>query len=95
MPITGVFVHRLVSPKPLNNELGFLRAVYSELRGLGQIDYANSLELMKPFRIEERELSWPTSKQITVLLGAIRDGCDNPHVEPLHPDLFGDRSALV
>lgn len=71
------------SPKTLNNELGYLRAVYNELRGLGQIDYANPLELVKPFRIEERELSWLTSEQITVLLGAIRAGCDNPHVEPI------------
>lgn len=71
------------SPKTLNNELGYLRAVYNELRGLGQIDYANPLELVKPFRIEERELSWLTSEQIAVLLGAIRDGCDNPHVEPI------------
>lgn len=29
------------SPKTLNNELGYLRAVYNELRGLGVIDYAN------------------------------------------------------
>jgi integrase len=71
------------SPKTLNNELGYLRAVYNELRGLGQIDYSNPLELVKPFRIEERELSWLTSEQIGILLDAIRSGCDNPHVEPI------------
>ncbi|MCG4454442.1 hypothetical protein LJY18_14185 [Pseudomonas sp. MMS21-TM103] len=32
-------------------------------------------------KIQERELSWLTSKQITEPLEAIRAGCDNPHVE--------------
>jgi hypothetical protein len=58
-------------------------AVFNELRGLGQIDYANPLELMKPYKLEERELSWLTQEQIADLLNAIREGCDNPHVEPI------------
>ena len=69
------------SPKTLNNELGYFRAVYNELRGLGVIDYPNPLELVKPLRVQERELSWLTSEQIVELLQAIRSGCDNPHVE--------------
>ncbi|WP_244168376.1 MULTISPECIES: tyrosine-type recombinase/integrase [Pseudomonas] len=32
-------------------------------------------------KIQERELSWLTSEQITELLQVIRDRCDNPHVE--------------
>lgn len=72
-----------ITPKTLNNELGYVRAVFNELRGLGQIDYANPLELMKPYKIEERELSWLTQEQIADLLTAIREGCDNPHVEPI------------
>jgi len=72
-----------ITPKTLNNELGYIRAVFNELRGLGQIDYANPLELMKLYRIEERELSWLTQEQISTLLTAIREGCDNPHVEPI------------
>ncbi|TBV13216.1 phage integrase [Stutzerimonas kirkiae] len=71
------------TPKTLNNELGYLRAVYNELRGLGQIDYENPLKLVKPFRIDERELSWLTDEQVSVLLDAIRTGCENPHVEPV------------
>jgi integrase len=69
------------SPKTLNNELGYLRSVYNELRGLGVIDYANPLELVKPLRIQERELSWLTNEQISELLEVIRTRCDNPHVE--------------
>lgn len=71
------------SPKTLNNELGYLRAVFNELRGLGQIDYANPLALVKPYRIEERELSWLTGDQISILLDTIRKHSDNPHVEPV------------
>ncbi|MFI8979371.1 phage integrase [Ectopseudomonas khazarica] len=69
------------SPKTLNNELGYLRAVYNELRGLGVIDYANPLALVKPLKVQERELSWLTTDQIAELLEEIRRGCDNPHVE--------------
>lgn len=71
------------STKTLNNELGYLRAVYNELRGLAQIDYANPLELVKPFKIDERELSWLTDEQIATLLDAIRAHCENPHVLPV------------
>ncbi|UTW09316.1 phage integrase [Pseudomonas benzenivorans] len=70
-----------VSPKTLNNELGYLRSVYNELRGLGVISYANPLALVKPLKLQERELSWLTTEQIAELLQAIRSGCDNPHVE--------------
>jgi integrase len=69
------------SPKTLNNELGYLRSVYNELRGLGVIDYANPLALVKPLKIQEHELSWLTTEQIAELLETIRSGCDNPHVE--------------
>ena len=69
------------SPKTLNNELGYLRSVYNELRGLGVITYANPLALVKPLKIQERELSWLTTEQINELLQVIRDRCDNPHVE--------------
>ncbi len=69
------------SPKTLNNELGYLRSVYNELRGLGVIKYENPLALVKPLKIQERELSWLTNEQIAELLESIRNGCDNPHVE--------------
>jgi len=36
------------------------QSVHWSVIELGQIDYANPLELMKPYRIEERELSWLT-----------------------------------
>jgi len=84
-----------ITPKTLNNELGYIRAVFNELRGLGQIDYANPLELMKPYKIEERELSWLTQEQIADLLTAIREGCDNPHVEHYRVALPGHWCSMV
>ena len=61
----------------MNNALGYLHAAYNELRGLGVIDYANSLALVKPLKVQERELSWLTTEQIAELLKQIRSGCDN------------------
>lgn len=72
-----------VSAKTLNNELGYLRAVYNELRGLGAIAYDNPLTLVKPLQLQERELSWLTLEQVAELLVSIRSGCDNLHVEPI------------
>lgn len=51
------------------------------MRGLGVIEYANPLALVKPLKIQERELSWLTNEQIAELLTEIRRACDNPHVE--------------
>ncbi|MDF5810207.1 hypothetical protein P4123_30040 [Pseudomonas aeruginosa] len=65
----------------MNNELGYVRAVFNELKDLGQIDYANPLVGVKPLKLQERELSWLTTEQITELLEAIRSGSDNPHTE--------------
>jgi integrase len=71
------------SGKTLNNELGYIRAVYNELTALGQINYPNPLSLVKPLRLQERELSWLPKDQIDELLHVIRTRCENPHVEPI------------
>lgn len=83
------------SPKTLNNELGYLRSAYNELRGLGAIKYENPLALVKPLKIQERELSWLTNEQIAELLESIRSGCDNPHVELVADDLPGNWGTMV
>jgi integrase len=71
------------SGKTLNNELGYIRAVYNELTALGQINYPNPLALVKLLRLQERELSWLPKDQIDELLHVIRTRCENPHVEPV------------
>lgn len=72
-----------ISPKTLNNELGYLRSVFNELHGLGQLQYQNPISLVKPFQIQERELSWLTSTQVAELLDTILSTTENPHVYPI------------
>ena len=70
-----------ISGKTLNNELGYIRAVFNELKDLKQIDYDNPLAGVKLLKLQERELSWLTTEQIGELLDSIRNRCDNPHTE--------------
>lgn len=69
-----------ITAKTLNNELGYLRAVYNELRALSELDYENPLAFLKPLQQQERSLSWLTHDQIAELLNSINERCDNPHV---------------
>ena len=69
-----------IAAKTLNNELGYLRAVYNELRSLSEIDYENPLAFLKPLQLQERSLSWLTHEQIHELLQSINERCENPHV---------------
>lgn len=69
-----------ITAKTLNNELGYLRAVFNELRSLSEIDYENPLAFLKPLQQQERSLSWLTHSQIDELLQSIKDRSDNPHV---------------
>src|SRR5690606_18298900 len=54
--------------KTLNNELGFINAVYNKLHDLDVIKYTNPLEKVKPLKIDERELSWLKLSEIEALL---------------------------
>ena len=54
--------------KTLNNELGFINAVYNKLHDLDVIKYSNPLAKVKPLKIDERELSWLKPSEIEALL---------------------------
>jgi integrase len=70
-----------ITPKTCNNELGYLNAVYNELKRTGVIDYDNPLSPVRKIKIAERELSFLTSEQITKLLETIKSyNKVNPHV---------------
>ena len=60
-----------ISPKTCNNELTYLSAVYNEMRRGQVISYPNPLEEIRPIRLEETELAYLSSEQITELLKAI------------------------
>lgn len=69
-----------INAKTLNNELGYLNAVFNELRRTQQIPYENPLVSIRPIKLRERELSFLTLEQIRELLETIERTSDNPHV---------------
>ena len=68
------------NPKTLNNRLGYLRSVFNVLHQLGEIDYANPLERVRPLRLQEKELAYLTDQQIEALFTTIHGYCRTPHV---------------
>lgn len=69
-----------ISPKTMNNELGYLNSLFNGLKNIGEIDYANPLEGVKMIKLDERELSWLNFNQIECLLDTIGRFSINPHV---------------
>ncbi|WP_313474452.1 phage integrase [Stutzerimonas kunmingensis] len=69
-----------ISPKTMNNELSYLRAMFNELRRLGEIDFPNPLTPLRAIRLQERELSYLDKHQIDRLFQTLR-GMVHPHVE--------------
>tara|TARA_R110002096_G_scaffold1401_6_gene7466 strand:- start:769 stop:1764 length:996 start_codon:yes stop_codon:yes gene_type:complete len=69
--------------KTLNNHLGYVNAVYNQLRRLDEIEYDNPIRNVEMIRLDERELSWLTVEQIRHLLKTIEDFSQNPHVHLL------------
>ncbi|QOL13267.1 phage integrase [Dickeya dianthicola] len=57
-----------VSPRTLNLELTYFRAMFNELIRLGEWKGENPLKNMRPFRTEEMEMAWLTHDQIALLL---------------------------
>lgn len=56
----------------INREHAYLRAVFNELRRLGEWKAENPLRDLRQFKIEERELSYLTTDEIRELLNALR-----------------------
>lgn len=69
-----------INPKTLNNELGYLNAVYNALRRTQQIDYENPLASVRPIKLGERELSFLSLEQVQELLHIMQRTSENPHV---------------
>lgn len=62
-----------VSPRTLNLELAYFRAVFNELGRLGEWKGENPLRHIRPFRTEESEMAWLTHTQIAHLLAECRN----------------------
>jgi len=72
--------NKKASPKTLNNELGYINAVYNELERTEQINYSNPLAKVRPIKLVESELSYLTIEETKELLDSIAGQTDNPHV---------------
>lgn len=68
-----------VAGKTLNNRLGYLKAVFNELYQLGEIEYRNPLERVRPVKLQERALSFLSLEDINVLLTALDARDSSPH----------------
>ena len=71
------------SKKTLNNHLGYVNAVFNQLRRLDEIDFDNPIRNVEMIRLDERELSWLTVEQIRHLLKTIEEFSQNLHVHLL------------
>lgn len=70
-----------ISPKTMNNELGYLNSLFNGLNNIGEIDYENPMDGVKMIKLDERELSWLTTEQIQRLLETMDKFSLNPHVK--------------
>lgn len=57
-----------VSPRTMNLELAYFRAVFNELKRLGHWKLDNPLDNIRPFKSEEAELTYLEDEEITRLL---------------------------
>lgn len=68
-----------VSPRTMNLELAYFRAVFNELKRLGHWKKDNPLQNLRPFKAEEAELAYLEKKDIEQLLEECKNS-RNPHV---------------
>ncbi len=59
------------TPKTLNNEQGFIIAVYNKLYELGETSYASKINNVKKIKITERKVKFLTDAEIRELINAI------------------------
>ena len=67
-----------ISAKTFNNIHSAISAVYNTLRKLRVINYENPINELDKLRLQERQLTYLSEKQIKDLLESIKTGCQNP-----------------
>lgn len=70
---------KAVTPRTVNLELAYFRAMFNELKRLDDWDSPNPLENVREFKIDETELAWLTVDEIKQLL----DECEKSKAEDL------------
>lgn len=68
-----------VTPRTVNLELAYFRAMFNELRRLGVWEKPNPIELIREFRTHESEMAFLTHEQINELLAS----CDQSSAKDL------------
>ena len=63
-----------ITPNSVNREHAYLRAMFNELRRLGQWKKANPLAELRQFKIQEREMSYLPLDQVRDLLQKLAEG---------------------
>ena len=63
-----------ITPNSVDREHAYLRAMFNELRRLGQWKKPNPLAELRQFKVQERELSYLTNDQIRDLLEKLTEG---------------------
>lgn len=69
-----------VTANNMNREHAYLRAVFNELRRVGEWTKENPLRDLRQFKLEERELSYLNHEQIKILLGALQPRPTNTYL---------------
>lgn len=69
-----------VSVATVNHETRYLRAVFNEMRRMGEYEGENPLSLVRTYKERQRELGFLTGHQIQVLLDSCRLS-ENPYTE--------------
>ncbi len=57
-----------VTPRTLNLELAYFRAMFNELQRLGEWKHENPIQSIRPYKTEESEMAYLTKEQIARLL---------------------------
>ncbi|MFJ3259040.1 tyrosine-type recombinase/integrase [Pseudomonas sp. NPDC086581] len=67
-------------PRSINVRYSYLKSIYTELRRLGDIDYANPLDTLKPLKPQQEVVSFLSKAQVATLVSALRDYSTFPHL---------------
>ncbi|HZX31559.1 MAG TPA: tyrosine-type recombinase/integrase [Rhodocyclaceae bacterium] len=68
-----------IQKSTLNHRLAYMKAMFNELRRLGHWKKENPVKSLRPFKLQERELSYLRGPQIEQLLGELKSST-NKHV---------------
>lgn len=68
-----------ISPKTANNDLVLIKSMFNKLIEVGELKYPNPLAEIKPFKLQQTELSFLMEDEIITLLNELKRST-NPHI---------------